>query len=189
MKELMEILGETGCCKLGDVCGCVEKKDKSGSLTSMDKGIWDVTIKEDFKPVKTVENLSYSDMLIEKDKWNSLISFEYKNVLNTIYTKTKYTLKITEYVDDKCYEFIANRKKESKDFNEAVCGAKYQHFKGGVYELLEIAKGTEDDVDYAVYRRVATDKVYCRPLEMFLSLKPSDAPNIYCNKWRFERIS
>ena len=155
----------------------------------MDKGIWDVVIKEDFKPVKTVENLSYADMIIEKDKWNGFISFDYKNVLNTIYTKTKYTLKITEYIDDKCYEFIANRKKESKDFNEAVCGAKYQHFKGGVYELLEIAKGTEDDVDYAVYRRVATDKVYCRPLEMFLSLKPSDAPNIYCNKWRFERIS
>ena len=189
MKEIMEILGENGCWKSAGVCGCVEKKDKSGSSTSMDKGIWDVVIKEDFKPVKTVENLSYSDMLIEKDKWNGFISFDYKNVLNTIYTKTKYTLKITEYIDDKCYEFIANRKKESKDFNEAVCGAKYRHFKGGAYELLEIAKGTEDDVDYAVYRSTSTDKVYCRPLEMFLSLKPSNAPNIYCNKWRFERIS
>ena len=188
MKKIMEILGETGCWKSEGVCGCAEKKDKSGSSTSMDKGIWDVVIKEDFKPVKTVENLSYSDILIEKDKWNGLINFEYKNVLNTIYTKTKDTLKITEYIDDKCYEFIANRKKESKDFNEAVCGAKYRHFKGGAYELLEVAKGTEDDVDYAVYRSVnQPDKVYCRPLEMFLS--PAPYPTRYCKKWRFERIS
>lgn len=155
----------------------------------MDKGIWDVVIKEDFKPVKTIENLSYSDMLIEKEKWTSSLNFEYIKVLNTVYTKTKDTLKIIEYIDDKSYEFIAKRKEEKKDFNEAVCGAKYRHFKGGVYELLEIAKGTEDDVDYAVYRSTSTDKVYCRPLELFLSLKPSDAPNLYCNKWRFERIS
>ena len=86
MKELMEILGEIGCCKLGDACGCAEKKDKNGSSTSMDKGIWDVTIKEDFKTVKTVENLTYSDMLIEKDKWSSLTSYEYKEVLNYLYS-------------------------------------------------------------------------------------------------------
>lgn len=153
----------------------------------MDKGIWDVVIKEDFKPVKTVENLSYSDMFIEKEKWISLLNFEYKNVLNTIYTKTKDTLKITEYIDDKCYEFIAKRKEEKS--NEAVCGAKYRHFKGGVYELLEIAKGTEDALDYAVYRSTSSGKVYCRPLGIFLSLKPAGAPNLYCNKWRFERIS
>lgn len=154
----------------------------------MDKGIWDVIIKEDFKPVKTVENLTYSDMLIEKDKWSSFISYEYTEVLNTIYTKTKDTLKITDYIDNKCYEFIAKKKDEKN--NEAVCGAKYRHFKGGLYELLEIAKCTEDALDYAVYRSVSNpDNVYCRPLGMFLSPKPAGAPNIYCNKWRFERVS
>ena len=205
MKEIMEILGETGCCKLGDVCGCVEKKDKSGSSIFTDNLVeikiggqpmenkmndtkWEVKIFKDKKDKKDKFECSYSEMLNEKLKFCDWVegqkysSFYQRNESS----KGENEIKIHYVIDDKIYKFEAYRKKD--DYNVAECGVKYRHFKGGVYELLEIAKGTEDDVDYAIYRSVnQPDKVYCRPLEMFLS--PVPYPTRYCNKWRFERIS
>ena len=198
----MEILGEIGCCKLGDVCGCVEKKDKSGSSIFTDNLVeikiggqpmenkmndtkWEVKI---FKDKEDKFECSYSEMLNEKFKFNDWVGkLKYKNYFQkNESSKPGKEIKIHYVVDDKIYKFEAYRKKD--DYNVAECGVKYCHFKGGVYELLEIAKGTEDDVDYAIYRSVnQPDKVYCRPLEMFLS--PAPYPTRYCKKWRFERIS
>lgn len=146
---------------------------------------WEVKI---FKDKEDKLECSYSDMLIEEWKFNDWVSkLKYKNYFQkNESSKPGKEIKIHYVVDDKIYKFEAYRKKD--DYNVAECGVKYCHFKGGVYELLEIAKGTEDDVDYAIYRSVnQPDKVYCRPLEMFLS--PVPYPTRYCKKWRFERIS
>lgn len=51
---------------------------------------------------------------------------------------------------------------------------RYKHFKGNEYELLDIAVHTETDEDLAIYRSLSgnymqRDKLYARPLKMFLS--------------------
>jgi hypothetical protein len=52
---------------------------------------------------------------------------------------------------------------------------RYRHFKGHEYELLSVARHTETDEWYAVYRSVSDpDRVWVRPAEMFT--EPVDAP-------------
>jgi hypothetical protein len=45
---------------------------------------------------------------------------------------------------------------------------RYQHFKGGEYELIEIAEHTETGELMAVYRPADADTVWVRPLPMFI---------------------
>ena len=48
-------------------------------------------------------------------------------------------------------------------------GAKYRHFKGNVYEVLAVAKHSENMQDFVVYRDVnAPEKTWIRPLGMWL---------------------
>lgn len=45
---------------------------------------------------------------------------------------------------------------------------KYRHFKGKEYEVIAVAKHTEDLNDYVVYRALYGDYgLWVRPLEMF----------------------
>ena len=45
---------------------------------------------------------------------------------------------------------------------------KYRHFKGKEYEVIAVAKHTEDLKDYVVYRALYGDYgLWVRPLEMF----------------------
>lgn len=131
--------------------------------------------------------MSFSEMYTEKEKFVNWCESQERSLFlqkNETF-KANTSWKIHYVVDDKIFKFEAKRVEEDKNIAEEGCF--YRHFKGGLYHLDSIAKGSEDDVDYAVYTNVATKKTYVRPLEMFLSLKPSDAPNTYCVKWRFER--
>lgn len=48
-------------------------------------------------------------------------------------------------------------------------GEKYRHFKGGEYEIVSLAVGTEDGDSQVVYRALYEPyTVYVRPLEMFM---------------------
>ena len=45
---------------------------------------------------------------------------------------------------------------------------KYRHYKGGEYEFIGIARHSEDEIEYVVYRPLYNDSgLWIRPKEMF----------------------
>jgi len=65
-------------------------------------------------------------------------------------------------------------------------GEKYRHFKGNVYEVIEIALNTETMEEMVVYK---DDKfVWVRPKDMFLSEVDHEKYPEVKQKYRFELI-
>lgn len=63
----------------------------------------------------------------------------------------------------------------------------YHHFKGNDYLVLDVAINSEDDTLYVVYRALYGDnKLYIRPLDMFLSLVDKEKYPDVKQKYRFE---
>ena len=52
---------------------------------------------------------------------------------------------------------------------DVLIGKKYKHFKGHIYEVLAIAKDSEDLSLKVVYKNVETEEVWVRPIDEFLS--------------------
>jgi hypothetical protein len=46
-------------------------------------------------------------------------------------------------------------------------GIPYYHYKGGVYEVLSLAKHTETNEDMVVYKSLLFGSIYVRPLSMW----------------------
>ena len=63
---------------------------------------------------------------------------------------------------------------------EIIPGAKYRHFKGGEYELIDVARHSETNEELVVYCSLADGKVWARPKTMFVD-KAGDVR-------RFEKI-
>ena len=50
---------------------------------------------------------------------------------------------------------------------EIVKGAKYRHFKGGEYELIDVACHSETNEELVIYRSLSSGQVWARPKTMF----------------------
>ena len=50
-----------------------------------------------------------------------------------------------------------------------IIGGIYRHFKGNLYKLLLVATDTETEKETAVYKSLIGGKIWCRPMDMFLS--------------------
>ena len=62
---------------------------------------------------------------------------------------------------------------------------KYRHFKGNEYEVIDVAKHSETQEDYVVYRALYGEKgLWIRPLAMFVETIERDGEL----KQRFEYI-
>ncbi len=62
---------------------------------------------------------------------------------------------------------------------------RYRHFKGGEYEVIDIARHSETEEWMVVYRPLYGERgLWVRPLEMFVDLKLVDGRQ----QPRFERI-
>ena len=68
-------------------------------------------------------------------------------------------------------------------------GEKYRHFKGGEYEIVSLAVGTEDGDSQVVYRALYEPyTVYVRPLEMFMGPVDKEKYPEVEQAFRFEKI-
>ena len=66
----------------------------------------------------------------------------------------------------------------------------YKHFKNNYYILEDVAENSETGEMYAVYRQLyGNNKLYIRPLDMFLSKVDKEKyPNVK-QEYRFEYVS
>ena len=65
----------------------------------------------------------------------------------------------------------------------------YMHFKGKKYQIIAVARHSENDEKYVVYQQLyAPFEVYVRPLDMFMSkVDTQKYPNVE-QTYRFEKI-
>lgn len=65
----------------------------------------------------------------------------------------------------------------------------YQHYKGGIYYVLEVGTHTETEEEMVVYQSLNGDnRTWVRPKEMFLSLVETDVENPMGQTYRFEEV-
>ena len=65
-------------------------------------------------------------------------------------------------------------------------GEIYRHFKGNLYEVLAVAMHTETEEMMVVYQEVDGEKIYARPLDMFVSNVDKEKYPDALQTYRFE---
>lgn len=72
---------------------------------------------------------------------------------------------------------------------DVLVGKKYKHFKGHIYEVLAVAKDSEDLSLKVVYKNVETEEVWVRPIDEFLSKVDKNKYPDVTQENRFELIN
>ena len=72
---------------------------------------------------------------------------------------------------------------------EVKIGGLYRHFKGHIYEVIAIAKDSENLKDKVIYKNIDTNELWVRDKKNFLSLLDKSKYTDVCQKYRFELIS
>ena len=67
-------------------------------------------------------------------------------------------------------------------------GEKYQHYKGGKYEVICLANHTDDNEPLVIYKSLSFGSIYARPLTEWIEMiNPQKAGTTYLIN-RFEKI-
>ena len=70
-----------------------------------------------------------------------------------------------------------------------MVGCKYRHFKGGIYVATDIAVHSETEEPMVIYHSFYhPERVWCRPLSMFLSEVDREKYPDVEQKMRFEKV-
>ena len=73
---------------------------------------------------------------------------------------------------------------------EIVKNAIYKHFKGDYYLVLDIAKSSETEEEYVVYRALyGNNELWIRTVDMFLSKVDHEKYPEVKQKYRFEKVT
>ena len=99
-------------------------------------------------------------------------------------------MKWNENLDEAIAEWFANH---SETARKVAIGAKYRHFKGGVYTVLGVAHHSETGEELVIYQRdndgtEYAGKICARPVGMFLSFVDKVKYPDVEQKFRFEEL-
>lgn len=77
----------------------------------------------------------------------------------------------------------------TESYREKMKGKKYRHFKGGLYEVIDIAIHSENEEQIVIYKSCDNPSfIWARPLNMFISEVDRDKYPDVKQKMRFELV-
>jgi len=72
--------------------------------------------------------------------------------------------------------------------NYPLPGEKYQHYKGGRYEVICLANHTDNNEGLVIYKSLSFGSIYARPLKEWIELIGTKKTGLEYPTPRFEKI-
>lgn len=134
-------------------------------------------------PVGSILRQQYEEIIpgyyMNKEHWNSL--YLEGNVPDDVVrdmVDQSHGL-IFESLTKKVQRELQAKNETEETRQTVVSGQYYKHFKGNLYQIIDVATHSETMETYVVYRALyGEEKLWVRPLELFLSDKEVDGKHI-----------